>query len=192
MSRSEIVSSYIAAVDEAYSAFEKSLKGLKERASVTSNEAIRNELLALAGRCGALCSAASKVAKRTLIFEVLLAHKKQGLDITQTFADQSIKRILGRSVSAESTREAFATPGRTAAQRSTLKAEDLEQIEADIDEQLDSLLATLSEVRSRRSAASQALLNSLKPPKEKRPAQKIKPDDDEPPPDANIIWGRFD
>lgn len=190
MSDSDILSSYISDIDAAYSDLESSLKELKKLMPGMSPDDVRSQVATLAGRCGAFCAAASKVAKKTLIFDVLLEQKAKGLDITQTYADQSVKRVLGRSVSAKDTNRSFATPGRKASDRSKLKAEDLTEIEADIDEKLYGLIESMDVIRSRRREASRALMKSLNVPKKTKPAGKVDPPT--PPSDENVIWGKFD
>ena len=127
MTRSKILQAYKASVTDAYK--ELALKINKLKKSDLDKMDFDKAVRAAAGRCGALCSAAIKRASRDHLIALLLAHKGKGLDITPTVAQRVCDRVLGRGVDTRKTLEAFATPGRTAADKSTLGAADLVEIE---------------------------------------------------------------
>lgn len=80
-------------------------------------------------RQAALISAATKRAKRELVFLYLLQAKEAGLDITPTVAKHAVGRILQRSVSSAELIQRFGTPERTASEKSTISAKDLVDVE---------------------------------------------------------------
>lgn len=86
---------------------------------------------------GALLAAASKRAKVAYIFSRLRKEaNRYNVDLTLTHAHRSICRIIGRGVSFNEVRKAFATEGRTAAEKSRIDAEKMEKIEKKIKEEL--------------------------------------------------------
>jgi len=93
------------------------------------------------GLCGGACGAAAKRLKRAVILDALLEARDNGLDITPTVAMRVFERLIGRGVDNRATLYCFATPGRTAADKSTLKADDL----GTLDSRLDALLLALVE-----------------------------------------------
>jgi hypothetical protein len=93
------------------------------------------------GLCGGACGAAAKRLKRAVVLEALLEAKEGGLDITPTVAMRIFVRLIGRGVDNRATLQCFATPGRTAADKSALKADDL----VALDSQLDALLLAMVE-----------------------------------------------
>lgn len=98
-------------------------------------------------RLAALISAATKRAKRELVLEYLLLAKKRGLDITITVARHSIGRVLGRNVSRSEVMPKFGSTGRTASDKSTVKAEDLADVEQEIIKRLSELQVGMMQVR---------------------------------------------
>lgn len=98
-------------------------------------------------RLAALTSAATKRAKRELIFGHLLQAKAGGLDITPTVARHSIVRVLKRSVSMAALMRTFGSPGRTATDKSTVQAEELADLERLIIERLSQLEVAMVKVR---------------------------------------------
>lgn len=94
-----------------------------------------------AARCGAGIGAAVKREKRRLLLvDLVKAHQTDGLDITPAVAQGTARRVLGRGLSARLTAKLFSTPGRTAAHKSSVTADDLAQLENHLVEQLAPLL----------------------------------------------------
>ena len=133
----KLLKEYKASVDAAYSELAIVINGLSEKTmeKMDFDKAVKRA----AGRCGAYCAAATKRASRGLVLGLLLEQRKKGLDITPTVAQRVCDRILGRGVDNRKTLEAFATPGRTAADKSTLTAEGLAHIEQQIQADLQAL-----------------------------------------------------
>lgn len=90
-------------------------------------------------RCGAMVAAAVKRAKRRMVLEHLAASR---LDITPTVALHCAQRLLGRGIDMRATLAAFVTPGRTAADKSAVTAEDLRELEHELGERLAALSAS--------------------------------------------------
>jgi len=81
------------------------------------------------GRCGAAVGAAVKVAKRALIVDALASAKSGGMDITPTIANNISSRLLDRKVDTRALAQMFGTPGRTAADKSTVRPEHTAELE---------------------------------------------------------------
>ena len=154
MTRSKILQGYKTHVTAAYKELALQINNLKKKDldKMAFDKAVR----AAAGRCGALCSAAIKRASRDHLIALLLEHKGKGLDITPTVAQHVCDRVLGRGVDTRKTLEAFATPGRTAADKSTLGAADLVEIEQALGAQVGTIRDAAQVIKSECVAAYQA------------------------------------
>ncbi|WP_223556871.1 hypothetical protein [Pseudomonas sp. BF-R-01] len=131
-------------------AFNKLLKEVLElRKKALPNEVHDGLLRVLAGRCGAGCSTAAKLCKRSLVLEALLNAKQEGLDITPTVAGHVFERLIGRSVDNRATLLAFAQAGRTAADKSAVTVEDLAQLEFALTDELQALGNEMAVIRGR-------------------------------------------
>ena len=105
-----------------------------------------------AARCGAGIGAAVKREKRRLLLVNLVnAHQADGLDITPAVAQGTARRVLGRGLSARMTAKLFATPGRTAANKSNVRADDLAQLETQL---VDELAPLLEEIEAAKREAN--------------------------------------
>ncbi|MCX2694977.1 hypothetical protein OO256_28725 [Pseudomonas sp. DCB_CB] len=107
------------------------------------------DLRSMAGRCGAQVAAAHKRCKRGLVFAALSTARADGADITPTVAERICDRLLGRGVDFRFALEAFATPGRTAANKSPVRAGDLVELEAELNHDIHSLIFAMSLIRER-------------------------------------------
>jgi hypothetical protein len=147
MTRSKILQVYKAHVTAAYKELALKINSLKK--SDLDKMAFDKAVRAAAGRCGALCSAAIKRASRDhLVALLLIEHKRKDLDITPTVAQHVCDRVLGRGVDNRKTLEAFATAGRTAADKSTLGASDLVEIEEALRVQVGSIRDSAHEIKA--------------------------------------------
>ncbi|MFZ5935598.1 hypothetical protein BGP84_18735 [Pseudomonas putida] len=104
---------------------------------------------AICGRCGAECGAAHKRAKRGLVIAALEREKEAGMDITPTVAGHVFERLIGRGMDDRAASAHFATPGRTAANKSTLTAEDFAELEARLAGEVVELMDKMEEIRER-------------------------------------------
>ncbi|MBF6992324.1 hypothetical protein [Cupriavidus sp. IK-TO18] len=95
-------------------------------------------------RCGAAVAAAIKRAKRRLVFRRLASTT---LDVTPTVALHCAQRLLGRGIDGRAALAAFATTGRTAAEKSPVTAYALAELEAQAREQLFELVTWIGEVK---------------------------------------------
>jgi len=93
-----------------------------------------------AARCGAGVSAAVKREKRVWLLNALLEAYAAGLDVTPAVAKGAAQRVLGRRIDERFVAKLFATPGRTAADKSRVQPADLAQIENRLDLELAPLL----------------------------------------------------
>lgn len=143
----KLLKEYKASVEAAYTELSIIINDLSEKdmEKMAFDKAVKSA----AGRCGAYCSAATKRASRGLVLGLLLEQRKKGLDITPTVAQHVCDRILGRGVDNKKTLEAFATPGRTAADKSTLMAEDLANIEQKIQADLQALGVETGKIKAK-------------------------------------------
>jgi hypothetical protein len=129
-------------------AFEKLLRDVMDLREKNLEPEVHISLLrVIAGRCGSGCSGAAKRSKRALVFEALLKEKNQGLDITPTVAGHVFERLIGRSVDNRAMIQAFATAGRTAAEKSAVSAEDLSELEQKMTKQLQFLQQQMNAIR---------------------------------------------
>lgn len=102
-----------------------------------------------ASRCGAGISAAVKREKRFWLLTALVAARADGLDVTPAVAKGAARRVLGRRVDERFVAQLLATPGRTAANKSPVKAADLAPIEIRLDRELGPLLDRIDAEKSR-------------------------------------------
>jgi hypothetical protein len=136
---------------EIVAAFERLLAEVLElRKHAYSNDVHYPLLRVLAGRCGAACSAAAKRCKRALVLEALLKAKAERMDITPTVAGHVFERLIGRSVDNRATLSAFAQPGRSAADKSKITAENLAELEAKLIKELRLLVSEMQIIREDR------------------------------------------
>ncbi|WP_420170740.1 hypothetical protein ACN99C_26660 (plasmid) [Pseudomonas alloputida] len=103
----------------------------------------------MAGRCGAQVGAAHKRCKRGLVFAGLDAMRSEGMDITPTVAENLCTALIGRGVDVRVALDAFATPGRTAANKSKVGGADLEQLVAWLGPKVRSLILEMTIIRER-------------------------------------------
>ena len=150
----KLLKEYRADVEKAYVELSILINGLAEKNldKMDFDKAVKRAV----GRCGAHCGAASKCAKRGLVIGMLQEHHKKGLDITPTVAQHVCDRILGRGVDNRKTLEAFATPGRTAAEKTDLTHTDLVQIENRIKAELEALAVETGKIKAQCAAEYKA------------------------------------
>lgn len=150
----KLLKEYKADVSAAYNELSLSINELRDKnlEKMLFDKAVKR----IAARCGAHCSAAIKRTHRGLVVGLLLEQKNKGLDVTPTVAQHVCDRILGRGVDTRSTLETFATPGRTAADKSALTAADLVAIEARIGAELQALALEAGKVKAQCVAAYKA------------------------------------
>ena len=131
------LTTYDAGVETAYSQLITDVKRLRSEGldSVTYYAAMRT----VTGQCGARCGAAAKRLKRAIVLEALVSARDSGLDITPTAAQHSVERLIGRGVDSRATLASFATPGRTAADKSQICADDLADLELRLQAELETL-----------------------------------------------------
>lgn len=94
-----------------------------------------------AARCGASVGAAVKREKRAWLLTALVDARNAGLDVTPTVAKGTAQRVLGRRLDERFVAKLFATPGRTAATKTSVQAADLALIEQRLQQELVPLLA---------------------------------------------------
>lgn len=143
--RNQLLGAYSKDVGEAYKELTRAVKALREQ-QLDSVE-YRKAMARVTGICGAECSAASKRLMRAVVLDALEKAKTTGLDITPTVAQHVAERLLGRGVDKRSTLDTFATPGRTAANKSPVGAADLVDIEAAIKAELERFAAAMAEIK---------------------------------------------
>ncbi|WP_409280222.1 hypothetical protein [Pseudomonas sp. KCJK8751] len=113
-------------------------------------ETREGSLRAMASHCGAELGAAHKRCKRDLVFSCLLAERlNTGLDITPTLAENLCAKLIGRGVDLRIALEMFGTPGRTAANKSKVTQETLDELEAALEPMVQSLVLAMQEIRIR-------------------------------------------
>ena len=103
----------------------------------------------MASHCGAELGAAHKRCKRDLVFSFLQVERLNGLDITPTLAENLCAKLLGRGVDVRIALEKFATQGRTAANKSKVGPEILDQLEATLEPMVQALVMAMTEIRVR-------------------------------------------
>lgn len=101
-----------------------------------------------ASRCGAGISAAVKREKRSWLLRALVAARADGLDVTPAVAKGAARRVLGRRVDERFVAQLLATPGRTAANKSNVKAADLAPMATRLDRELGPLLDRINAAKS--------------------------------------------
>lgn len=114
-----------------------------------TNGDVKRDVKRAGGQLGAVVAAASKRAVRDLLFAALERAKRDGADITPTIAVRTAERVLGRGVSLRAANQVFGVPGRTAADKSLLTADDSAELEAQIGADVVRLRARLTEIRER-------------------------------------------
>lgn len=144
--RTKLLAEYSKSVGKAYRELAKFVKELRK--DQLPPVEFRKIMAIATGTCGAACSAASKRLMRAVVLDGLEKAKTTGLDITPTVAQHVAERILGRGVDKLSTLEVFATPGRTAANKSQVSAADLVEIENQIKSELDSIADAMVEIKA--------------------------------------------
>lgn len=144
--RAALLADYSKSVGDAYRELARQVKALRE-GQLPAVE-FRKLLASLTGTCGAACSAASKRVMRGVVLDALEKAKASGLDVTPTVAQHVAERLLGRGVDKRSTLGSFATPGRTAAHKSTVGAADLVDVETAIKAELDGFAAAMAELKA--------------------------------------------
>ncbi len=93
-------------------------------------------------------SASVKRAKRGFVARALAEYADSlSLDVTPTVAQHCMKRVLGRGVDGRALLEMFAIPGRTAAQKSAVSANDLVDFEQSIEPTLRNIHGRLAAAR---------------------------------------------
>ena len=101
-----------------------------------------------AARLGAAVAAAVKRAKRRHLFAGLVSARADGLDVTPAVAQGTARRLIGRGLDARETAALFATPGRTAAHKSSVTALDLADPKALLDAGIEELLPALERLKN--------------------------------------------
>jgi hypothetical protein len=146
------IESYKQAATGYYETANRVVSGL-EKGSPQAHKAVTE----LGSRMGAL----SKSTKRRLICDKLIsANHERGMDITPTVARNASKRLLGRGLDELYLNKAFGTPGRTAENKSTVTAADLEQLEASIRRDLDCMVEKMADFRRKLKQVFQMKPNS--------------------------------
>ncbi|MNC04128.1 hypothetical protein D3C75_515590 [compost metagenome] len=145
--RAMLLADYSKSVGDAYRDLTRQVKALRGQPLLTPIE-FRKLLASMTGTCGAACSAATKRVMRAVVLDALEKAKASGLDITPTVAQHVAERLLGRGVDKLSTLGSFATPGRTAADKSKVSAADLVEIEGQIQGELASFAAAMVELKA--------------------------------------------
>lgn len=153
------VAIYDVSVGAAYADLLDEVKNLK---SIGYGPDMFRKLLAVAsGKCGAACSAATKHLIRSVAVEHLITAKEAGLDITPTVAQNMFKRLLGRGVDCREMLFCFATPGRTAANKSTVTADDMATIENHIHASLKSTFEKMADIKLRHRTTYRAAVDAI-------------------------------
>ncbi|MDQ1817284.1 hypothetical protein RBA41_28660 [Massilia sp. CCM 9210] len=111
----------------------------------------RREINRAIARCAAAVSAAVKREKRWLVLRTLQRAKDHGLDITPTVVQNTARRFLGRGLDQKAVATLFATPGRTAANHSPVRAADLVQFERELVGRMQVLLFEMDLEKSKAS-----------------------------------------
>lgn len=113
-----------------------------------SDDLVQKLIQRAASRCGAAVSAAVKREKRFWLLTALVAARADGLDVTPAVAKGAARRVLGRRVDERFVAQLLATPGRTAANKSQVKADDLAPIETRLGREHESLLDRIDAAKS--------------------------------------------
>ncbi|MFY1070588.1 hypothetical protein [Pseudomonas juntendi] len=109
----------------------------------------QGSLRVLASRCGAELGAAHKRCKRDFVFSHLLIERMHGLDITPTLAENLCANLIGRGVDIRIALLQFATPGRTAADKSKVEPKVLDDLVAALEPMVESLVVAMRGIRVR-------------------------------------------
>ncbi|MBD8828999.1 hypothetical protein [Pseudomonas sp. CFBP 13602] len=139
--RASLISAYETEIETAYAELLESFLAYLERGL--------GDPKAMAGRCGAQVAAAHKRCKRGLLFSALMAAQGIGMDITPTVAEHLCSRLIGRGVDVRAALKAFGTPGRTAADKSTVSPSDLGDLEKQLGPQIQALISDMTAIRER-------------------------------------------
>lgn len=118
-------------------------------------------LLAQASHCGAELGAAHKRCKRDLVFAYLVAARESGVDITPTLAENVCAALIGRGVDVRRALEIFATPGRTAADKSKVPPEVLDKLVAELGPMVEGLVLAMTQIRVRYRDEFDAAVQSM-------------------------------
>lgn len=103
----------------------------------------------MAGKCGAKVAAAHKRCKRGLVFSALSTAVEGGMDITPTVAENVFGRLIGRGVDFRAALSSFGTPGRTATNKSSVRAAHLAEFESSLLPEIDALILDMKVIRER-------------------------------------------
>lgn len=154
-SDTDIVRRYDTALDRAYEQYCAAMQsagrdedGVMDILAMIDGRLL-HEVQAASGRLGATITAAGKRAKRELVFAALYQAQHEGADITPTVALHVAERVLGRGISMRAATKAFGTPGRTAADKSGIRADDLCGLEEQARHRAVALTERLAEIRQR-------------------------------------------
>ena len=118
----------------------------------------RQAMQAATGTTGSMCGAAKKRVLRDVVIEALQKAKADGLDVTPTVAMHVCERVIGRGIDNRQTLDFFATPGRTAADKSRLTAVELGELENDLRNRLEELSMRMLEIKEGHRQAYKAAL----------------------------------
>lgn len=94
-----------------------------------------------------LIGAASKRALRRYVVEGLDGAKAEGQDVTPAIAQHVCHQIVGRGVQREFLAERYSTPGRTAADKSKLTLDELQELLDWLEDGLDELKTAMQAIR---------------------------------------------
>ena len=94
---------------------------------ISSKDLRFNRIRQILGRCGGRCGAAAKRAKTTAIVRYMLCNMNADTDMTGEVANRFSKNVLGRGIN-RGDRSKFATPGRTASNKSRAYIDSIEKI----------------------------------------------------------------
>lgn len=144
-------------IADAYAYLLKRVRDLK--AAKLEPEAFRSAMQTITGMTGGMCGAAKKRVLRDVVVEALLKAKKGGLDITPTVAMHVCERVIGRGIDNSQTLKNFATPGRTAADKSRVTIDELSVLEEGLRKQLAALSLVMADIKEAHRRAYKARLN---------------------------------
>lgn len=143
------VSDYDSSVSQAYDDLLRHIEVFVDPSSDSSYKEMRR----LTGVCGQKCGAAAKRFKRAIVIDALEVERTKGRDITPSVARHFFEKLIGRGVDDRALIRIFGTPGRTAADKTNLKAEDLADIEAQLLADLKAAQVAMTAIRKRYSDA---------------------------------------
>lgn len=150
-----ILETYNADVADAYEIYADNVENaprplaLDRRIDVAMlTEGVAQEVVRSAsGVLGAEIGAASKRARREVLFNALQMAQRDGADVTPTVAFRAAERVLERGISMRTANFVFGEPGRTAARKSDLTASALEDLEATAIADMETLNPRLADIR---------------------------------------------